>query len=173
MVSEEDLAFGAYRLLDVTERLVIPAQTPIDFLISSTDVIHSYSVPSFGVKMDAVPGRINTVPISIRHPGIYYGQCSELCGVYHSFMPVAVDVQIMPSGVSHLGFVPCIDDNTLSSNLSNLHSDQAINDSVNGTIDPVINNNITNISISEHIECVPDGADSASQSINNWHTDAA
>jgi len=82
MVAEEDLGTGAFRLLEVTERLCLPSFVPLQFLISSTDVIHSFAVPAFGVKMDAVPGRINTVPTVIRQAGVtYYGQCSELCGL--------------------------------------------------------------------------------------------
>jgi heme/copper-type cytochrome/quinol oxidase subunit 2 len=97
MVAEEDLPRGSFRLLEVTERLILPSFLPLEFLISSTDVIHSFSIPAFGVKMDAVPGRINSVTTVIRMAGVtYYGQCSELCGINHSFMPIAVDV-VVPS----------------------------------------------------------------------------
>ena len=92
MIAEEDLRVGSFRLLEVTERLYLPAFVPLEFLISSTDVIHSFSIPAFGVKMDAVPGRINAVTTVIREAGVtYYGQCSELCGVNHSFMPIAAN----------------------------------------------------------------------------------
>jgi cytochrome c oxidase subunit 2 len=74
----------------------LPVGEVIRFLITSDDVIHSWTVPSFGIKVDAVPGRLNEVWTVIREPGIYYGQCSEICGVNHSFMPIAIDA-VSPS----------------------------------------------------------------------------
>lgn len=81
-----------FRLLDVDNYLVIPINCQIRFLVSSLDVIHSFTVPSLGIKVDAVPGRINQISIYIQRPGIYYGQCSEICGVNHRFMPIGLEV---------------------------------------------------------------------------------
>jgi cytochrome c oxidase subunit 2 len=78
-------------LLSTTQYLRLPVGEVIRFLITSDDVIHSWAVPSFGIKVDAVPGRLNEVWTVIREPGIYYGQCSEICGINHSFMPIAID----------------------------------------------------------------------------------
>ncbi|GBF89637.1 cytochrome c oxidase subunit II [Raphidocelis subcapitata] len=82
---------GQLRLLDVDERLVLPTNSLIRLLVTSTDVIHSWAVPSLGIKIDAVPGRLNQVWLTIQRPGVFYGQCSELCGANHSFMPIVVE----------------------------------------------------------------------------------
>nr|AAK82358.1 cytochrome oxidase subunit II [Phascolopsis gouldii] len=82
-----------FRLLEVDNRLLLPANINIRILVTSTDVMHSWAVPSFGVKADAIPGRLNQLGIFIMSPGIYYGQCSEICGANHSFMPIAVEVR--------------------------------------------------------------------------------
>jgi cytochrome c oxidase subunit 2 len=79
-------------LLAVDERLVIPAGKVVKFLITSEDVIHSFAVPSFWTKMDANPGRINQDWVKVDRPGVYFGQCSELCGARHAYMPIAVEV---------------------------------------------------------------------------------
>nr|UOF75869.1 cytochrome oxidase subunit 2 [Moniliformis sp. XH-2020] len=84
-----------YRLLDVDNRLVLPMFSSVQLLISSSDVIHSWALPSMGVKVDAIPGVINQVTLSLIVPGVMYGQCSELCGVNHSFMPIVVEVVSM------------------------------------------------------------------------------
>ena len=88
----QDLVPGSFRLLETDNYLVLPSNTYIRFLITSTDVIHSWSLPSLGVKMDAIPGRINQTGLEIYRPGIYYGQCYELCGVNHAFMPITLKV---------------------------------------------------------------------------------
>lgn len=72
--------------------LVVPAGKTVTVQVQGADVIHSFAVPSFGVKVDAVPGRLNEVWFKADNPGIYYGQCSELCGANHAFMPIEVDV---------------------------------------------------------------------------------
>jgi cytochrome c oxidase subunit 2 len=90
VVSDEDLQEGQLRLLTTDNAVVLPVQTDIRVLITATDVIHSWAVPAFGVKTDAVPGRINETWIRIEEPGMYYGQCSELCGDLHGFMPIMV-----------------------------------------------------------------------------------
>jgi cytochrome c oxidase subunit 2 len=92
MVLEDDLPEGGLRLLEVDNRLYLPVNTPIRMLITSADVLHSWAVPSFGVKLDACPGRLNQVMMTINREGSFYGQCSELCGVNHSFMPINVKV---------------------------------------------------------------------------------
>ena len=92
MIPQKDLKPGQKRLLEVDNRLVIPAGKVIKFLTTGADVIHSFAVPSFGVKIDAVPGRTNETWVMVEKPGVYYGQCSELCGVNHGFMPIAVQV---------------------------------------------------------------------------------
>lgn len=91
MILEEDLVEGAYRLLEVDERVLLPERTSIRVLVTSLDVIHSWAIPSLGIKMDACPGRLNQVGMYIRRRGIYFGQCSELCGVNHAFMPIVIE----------------------------------------------------------------------------------
>lgn len=90
MVSEDDLEPGQLRLLEVDRKLWLPTFTHIRILVTAADVLHSWAVPSFGVKMDCIPGRLNQVSLFIKREGIFYGQCSELCGVNHGFMPIAV-----------------------------------------------------------------------------------
>nr|YP_010329377.1 cytochrome c oxidase subunit II [Ixodes kuntzi]UNO53639.1 cytochrome c oxidase subunit 2 [Ixodes kuntzi] len=92
MIPSSELNNFSFRLLDVDNRLVIPFNSQIKFLISSSDVIHSWSIPSLGIKMDAIPGRLNqSFSISYR-PGLFFGQCSEICGANHSFMPISVEI---------------------------------------------------------------------------------
>nr|AEK84148.1 cytochrome c oxidase subunit II [Cymbiola pulchra] len=91
MVPTNELKLGDFRLLEVDHRLVLPTQTDIRILVTSADVIHSWAVPSLGVKVDAVPGRLNQLSFFIKYPGIFYGQCSEICGANHSFMPIVLE----------------------------------------------------------------------------------
>jgi cytochrome c oxidase subunit 2 len=91
MIPDEDIQDGQLRLLETDNRLVLPVQTNIRILVTADDVLHSWAVPAFGIKMDAVPGRINETWVRIEHQGVYYGQCSELCGIYHGFMPITVE----------------------------------------------------------------------------------
>jgi len=97
MVTEDDLTFGALRLLEVDNRVVLPFNTAIRLLITSSDVLHSWAVPALGVKMDACPGRLNQVALNMNRRGIFYGQCSELCGVQHSAMPIVIESVDMDS----------------------------------------------------------------------------
>jgi cytochrome c oxidase subunit 2 len=90
MVQEEDLEKGQLRLLEVDNPVVLPINTKVRFLITSADVLHCFAVPSLGVKLDAVPGRLNQVGAFIKREGVFYGQCSEICGVNHGFMPIKV-----------------------------------------------------------------------------------
>nr|YP_010945301.1 cytochrome c oxidase subunit II [Japanagallia malaisei]WMI45368.1 cytochrome c oxidase subunit II [Japanagallia malaisei] len=80
-----------FRLLDTDNRMVMPFNTQIRILITSTDVIHSWTIPSLGIKIDASPGRINQGNILISRPGLFFGQCSEICGSNHSFMPIVME----------------------------------------------------------------------------------
>ncbi|WP_342270351.1 cytochrome c oxidase subunit II [Rickettsia endosymbiont of Orchestes rusci] len=92
MITDENLKPDQKRLLDVDNRIVIPENTTVRFLITAGDVIHSFAVPSLGFKIDAVPGRVNETWTRIAKKGVYYGQCSELCGINHGFMPIAIEV---------------------------------------------------------------------------------
>nr|AEK53083.1 cytochrome c oxidase subunit II [Joturus pichardi] len=91
MIPTQDLTPGQFRLLEADHRMVIPVESPIRVLVSAEDVLHSWAVPSLGVKMDAVPGRLNQVAFVASRPGVFYGQCSEICGANHSFMPIVVE----------------------------------------------------------------------------------
>nr|YP_009228432.1 cytochrome c oxidase subunit II [Idioscopus nitidulus]AKU47319.1 cytochrome c oxidase subunit II [Idioscopus nitidulus] len=86
-----ELELNEFRLLDTDNRVIIPFNIQTRLLVSSTDVIHSWTVPSLGVKVDASPGRINQSNILINRPGLFFGQCSEICGSYHSFMPIVIE----------------------------------------------------------------------------------
>ena len=90
MIATSDLAYGELRLLEVDNALYVPTFTKIRFDITADDVIHAFAVPSLGIKVDAIPGRINVAYVKILRAGIYFGQCSELCGVNHGFMPIKV-----------------------------------------------------------------------------------
>lgn len=92
MIRDKDLKPGQIRLLEVDNRVVIPQNTIIRIQVTGADVIHSFAVPSFGVKIDAVPGRVNETWVKVDKIGTYYGQCSELCGAEHAFMPIAIEV---------------------------------------------------------------------------------
>jgi cytochrome c oxidase subunit 2 len=92
MVQEKDLKPGQLRLLTVDNEMVVPVNKVVHVLVTGADVIHSFAVPSFGVRMDAVPGRINETWFKATIEGVFYGQCSELCGKDHAFMPIAVRV---------------------------------------------------------------------------------
>nr|QFZ89531.1 cytochrome oxidase subunit II [Metaphire sp. YN201739-07]QFZ89533.1 cytochrome oxidase subunit II [Amynthas sp. YN201738-02] len=91
MMQTTDLSPGDFRLLEVDNRIVVPMQLEIRMLITAADVLHSWTIPSLGVKVDAVPGRLNQIGFTVSHPGVFYGQCSEICGANHSFMPVAME----------------------------------------------------------------------------------
>nr|QZK21950.1 cytochrome c oxidase subunit II [Amitermes sp. QLD_096] len=91
MVQQEDQQINTFRLLDTDNRIVLPMNSPIRVIVTAADVLHSWTVPSLGVKTDATPGRLNQVSFSINRPGLLYGQCSEICGANHSFMPIVVE----------------------------------------------------------------------------------
>jgi cytochrome c oxidase subunit 2 len=92
IIPEKDLKPGQRRLLEVDRRMVIPENTTVKFLITAADVLHSFAIPSLGIKTDAVPGKTNESWTRVEKKGVYYGQCSELCGVNHGFMPIALEV---------------------------------------------------------------------------------
>nr|YP_003345128.1 cytochrome c oxidase subunit II [Derichthys serpentinus]BAI53279.1 cytochrome oxidase subunit 2 [Derichthys serpentinus] len=91
MVPTQDLTPGQFRLLETDHRMVVPMESPVRILVTAEDVLHSWAVPALGVKMDAVPGRLNQTAFFTTRPGTYYGQCSEICGANHSFMPIMVE----------------------------------------------------------------------------------
>ena len=92
MIEEEDLKEGQPRLLAVDNVVVVPVNKVVKVLITANDVLHAWALPSFGVKRDAMPGRINETWFKAEKVGTYYGQCSELCGIKHAFMPIEVRV---------------------------------------------------------------------------------
>nr|ANJ60493.1 cytochrome c oxidase subunit 2 [Neoglyphea inopinata]ANJ60506.1 cytochrome c oxidase subunit 2 [Neoglyphea inopinata] len=91
MVPSNDLSSSGFRLLDVDNRTVLPMSTQIRVLITAADVIHSWTIPALGVKADAIPGRLNQIAFMINRPGLFFGQCSEICGANHSFMPIVIE----------------------------------------------------------------------------------
>nr|YP_010963427.1 cytochrome c oxidase subunit II [Lefroyothrips lefroyi]WNL54542.1 cytochrome oxidase subunit II [Lefroyothrips lefroyi] len=83
-----------WRLLETDTRLVVPYGTEVQCLTTSLDVIHSFSIPELGIKIDAIPGRLNSVTFQVTKPGVYYGQCAEICGTGHSFMPICLEALV-------------------------------------------------------------------------------
>jgi cytochrome c oxidase subunit 2 len=90
LVPTADLNAGAFRLLEVDNRVILPINTHIRLLLTAADVLHCWAIPSFGIKLDACPGRLSQASLFIRREGYFYGQCSEICGVNHGFMPIVV-----------------------------------------------------------------------------------
>nr|ASW34697.1 cytochrome c oxidase subunit II [Quedenfeldtia trachyblepharus]ASW34710.1 cytochrome c oxidase subunit II [Quedenfeldtia trachyblepharus] len=91
MLPTPDLQPGMARLLEVDHHMLVPMESPIRMLISAEDVLHSWAVPALGIKTDAIPGRLNQTAFTALIPGLFYGQCSEICGANHSFMPIVVE----------------------------------------------------------------------------------
>nr|NP_008422.1 cytochrome c oxidase subunit II [Lycodon semicarinatus]O79549.1 RecName: Full=Cytochrome c oxidase subunit 2; AltName: Full=Cytochrome c oxidase polypeptide II [Lycodon semicarinatus]BAA33025.1 cytochrome oxidase subunit II [Lycodon semicarinatus] len=91
MIQTKDLQNGSPRLLEVDHRMVMPAGLQTRVVVTAEDVLHSWTIPSLGVKVDAVPGRLNQLPLATSRVGVFYGQCSEICGANHSFMPIAME----------------------------------------------------------------------------------
>nr|AZL93272.1 cytochrome c oxidase subunit 2 [Helorus sp. ZJUH_2016017] len=91
-----------FRILDVDNHLILPFNTKINLLITSNDVIHSFSLPSLGIKIDAIPGRLNQTYILSKRPGIFFGQCSEICGMNHSFMPIVIELTNMNNFINYI-----------------------------------------------------------------------
>nr|YP_010294717.1 cytochrome c oxidase subunit II [Pectocera sp.]ULQ68869.1 cytochrome c oxidase subunit 2 [Pectocera sp.] len=91
MIPPAESKISDFRLLDVDNRLPLPFKSQIRFMVTSTDVVHSWTIPSMGVKVDATPGRLNQTTFFMNRPGVYFGQCSEICGTNHSFMPIVIE----------------------------------------------------------------------------------
>nr|ALL97405.1 cytochrome c oxidase subunit II [Asiemphytus rufocephalus] len=91
MNNKNNLNNNSFRLLDVDNNMILPMNTQMRIIVSSTDVIHSWTMPSMGKKIDAIPGRLNQISLLIKRPGLYFGQCSEICGANHSFMPIVIE----------------------------------------------------------------------------------
>nr|YP_010936417.1 cytochrome c oxidase subunit II [Curculio bimaculatus]WKW54870.1 cytochrome c oxidase subunit 2 [Curculio bimaculatus] len=91
MIPSNELKISNFRLLDVDNRTIIPFNSQIRIIVTSTDVIHSWTIPSLGVKIDGTPGRLNQSNFNVNRTGLFYGQCSEICGANHSFMPIVIE----------------------------------------------------------------------------------
>jgi cytochrome c oxidase subunit 2 len=106
MVPTNELSPGEVRLLDVDNRVVLPFNTHTRVLVRAADVLHSWTVPALGVKADATPGRLNQIKFISHRPGLFYGQCSEICGANHSFIPIVVE---LVSAADFLSWVRSLD----------------------------------------------------------------
>nr|YP_010239114.1 cytochrome c oxidase subunit II [Miltogramma oestracea]QTF74374.1 cytochrome c oxidase subunit II [Miltogramma oestracea] len=91
MIPTNELSINNFRLLDVDNRVILPFNTQIRIMVTAADVIHSWTIPSLGVKIDATPGRLNQTNFMMNRSGLFYGQCSEICGANHSFMPIVIE----------------------------------------------------------------------------------
>ncbi|YP_009255442.1 cytochrome c oxidase subunit II (mitochondrion) [Anopheles bellator] len=91
MIPTNELETSGFRLLDVDNRIILPMNNQIRILVTATDVLHSWTIPSLGVKVDATPGRLNQLNFLMNRPGLFFGQCSEICGANHSFMPIVIE----------------------------------------------------------------------------------
>ena len=91
IIPQNEISLDSFRLLDVDNRVILPINNQIRILVSATDVLHSWTVPSLGVKIDASPGRLNQTNFFINRPGLYFGQCSEICGANHRFIPIVIE----------------------------------------------------------------------------------
>jgi cytochrome c oxidase subunit 2 len=102
MLAQNDLTLGAFRLLEVDNRIILPINTHVRILVTSADVLHSWAVPSLGLKIDACPGRLSQSSLFIQREGTFYGQCSEICGINHGFMPIVVKAVQVESYINWL-----------------------------------------------------------------------
>lgn len=91
IIPANELEISGFRLLDVDNRIILPINNQIRILVSAADVLHSWTVPALGIKVDATPGRLNQTNFFINRPGLFYGQCSEICGANHSFIPIVIE----------------------------------------------------------------------------------
>nr|AMP43783.1 cytochrome c oxidase subunit II [Rhamphomyia insignis] len=91
MIPTNEMPMDGFRLLDVDNRIVLPMNSQIRILVTAADVIHSWTIPALGVKIDGTPGRLNQTNFLINRPGLFFGQCSEICGANHSFMPIVIE----------------------------------------------------------------------------------
>nr|YP_007507002.1 cytochrome c oxidase subunit II [Leiothrix lutea]AFC65146.1 cytochrome c oxidase subunit II [Leiothrix lutea]QNS38369.1 cytochrome c oxidase subunit II [Leiothrix lutea] len=106
MTPTTELPLGHFRLLEVDHRVIVPTESTVRVIVTADDVLHSWAVPSLGVKTDAIPGRLNQTSFLANRPGIYYGQCSEICGANHSFMPIVVEAIPLASFENWLSITP-------------------------------------------------------------------
>nr|YP_009987869.1 cytochrome c oxidase subunit II [Tachypleus gigas]QNL17492.1 cytochrome c oxidase subunit II [Tachypleus gigas] len=90
-MTPDSLNLSSFRLLDVDNRTILPMNTQIRIMITAADVIHAWTIPALGMKIDAIPGRLNQASTMINRPGLFFGQCSEICGANHSFMPIVIE----------------------------------------------------------------------------------
>nr|ARH55116.1 cytochrome c oxidase subunit 2 [Orthocis pygmaeus] len=102
MIPSNQMKNSSFRLIDVDNRMIIPFKSNIRMLITAEDVIHSWTIPSMGVKIDATPGRLNQMSLNSNRTGLFYGQCSEICGTNHSFMPIVVEAISMKNFIKWL-----------------------------------------------------------------------
>jgi cytochrome c oxidase subunit 2 len=91
IIPTNECEVNSFRLIDVDNRIILPINNQIRILVSAADVLHSWTIPSLGVKVDATPGRLNQTNFLINRPGLFFGQCSEICGANHSFMPIVIE----------------------------------------------------------------------------------
>nr|YP_009528993.1 cytochrome c oxidase subunit II [Aulacophora lewisii]ATC73094.1 cytochrome c oxidase subunit II [Aulacophora lewisii] len=91
MIPTNEINKFNFRLLDVDNRIIVPFESSIRMMVTAADVIHSWTIPSLGVKIDATPGRLNQITFSLNRSGLFFGQCSEICGANHSFMPIVLE----------------------------------------------------------------------------------
>nr|QNV11683.1 cytochrome c oxidase subunit II [Chrysotus gramineus] len=91
MIPTNELPIDGFRLLDVDNRVILPMNSQIRILVTAADVLHSWTIPALGVKVDGTPGRLNQTNFFINRPGLFFGQCSEICGANHSFMPIVIE----------------------------------------------------------------------------------
>nr|YP_009919093.1 cytochrome c oxidase subunit II [Phryganea bipunctata]QMP96686.1 cytochrome c oxidase subunit II [Phryganea bipunctata] len=96
MIPTDKINPNEFRLIEVDNRIILPMKTQIRIMISASDVIHSWTIPSLAIKADAIPGRLNQTNFFLNRPGLFFGQCSEICGTNHSFMPITIE-SISPS----------------------------------------------------------------------------
>jgi cytochrome c oxidase subunit 2 len=110
IIPNNELSNNNFRLLDVDNRIILPINNQIRILITATDVIHSWTIPSLGVKVDANPGRLNQTNFFINRPGIFFGQCSEICGANHSFIPIVIERISIKNFISWVNNYSSLDD---------------------------------------------------------------
>nr|AML26797.1 cytochrome c oxidase subunit II [Leiodidae sp. BMNH 1274772] len=91
MINNNDMSLKSFRLLDVDNRIILPFNSQIRMIVTSMDVLHSWTIPSLSVKIDATPGRLNQISFNMNRTGLFFGQCSEICGANHSFMPIVIE----------------------------------------------------------------------------------
>lgn len=91
IIPSNELSINGFRLLDVDNRIILPFNSQVRIIVSAIDVLHSWTIPSLGVKIDATPGRLNQTNLFINRPGLFFGQCSEICGANHSFIPIVIE----------------------------------------------------------------------------------